>query len=154
MWTSRPASFDGRYYQIRDAYCDPQPSPSIPLLIGGGGERRTLGLVARYANWWNVNFCTVEEYAHKEAILKEHCDRVGRDPAEIRLTYSTGTISVAEDPDQVIRRPQKYAIAGNSIEVIQKLEQYCEIGVTHFMVKFPDITTLKHFIATVVPHFI
>jgi alkanesulfonate monooxygenase SsuD/methylene tetrahydromethanopterin reductase-like flavin-dependent oxidoreductase (luciferase family) len=153
MWTSRPASFTGKYYQIRAAYCDPQPSPPIPLLIGGGGEQRTLALVARYADWWNVNACTAEQYACKLAVLQEHCHRVGRDFAEIRLTYSTGTIGIGEDPVQVTQRPQKHTIAGNSAEVIQKLECYYELGVTHFMVKFAGLAALKRFIATVVPHF-
>ena len=57
------------------------------LLIGGGGEEKTLAIVARRADWWNFNSCTVEEYAHKLAVLKSHCARVGRDPAEIKLTY-------------------------------------------------------------------
>src|SRR6266702_2789934 len=68
MWTSRPANFTGQYYTISDAYCEPQPSPMIPLLIGGGGEQRTLNLVARYADWYNFNSATLEEYAHKVAI--------------------------------------------------------------------------------------
>src|SRR6059058_2254677 len=70
MWTSQPATFVGKHYQIHDAYCEPPPSPIIPLLIGGGGEQRTLGIVARYADWYNFNSCTVEEYAHKVSVLK------------------------------------------------------------------------------------
>jgi len=50
MWTSQPATFFGKYYKLQNAYCKPQPSHTIPLLIGGGGERRTLGLVAQYAD--------------------------------------------------------------------------------------------------------
>ncbi len=94
MWTSSPSTYKGKHYSIRDAYCEPQPNPSIPLLIGGGGEEKTLAIVARRADWWNFNSCSVEEYAHKVAILKSHCIRIGRDPAEIKLTYlSTASVS-------------------------------------------------------------
>ncbi|HTD19265.1 MAG TPA: LLM class flavin-dependent oxidoreductase [Ktedonobacteraceae bacterium] len=153
MWTSRRASFSGKHYHIQQAYCEPQPSPAIPLLIGGGGEQRTLGIVARYADWYNFNSCTVEQYAHKIAVLREHCNRVGRSPADIKLTY-LGTVSVAEDPGKVVRNPQKHVVAGNSAEVIKELEQFCEIGVTHFMFRFLDVETLEYFGKTVVPHFV
>ena len=152
MWTSQPATFVGKHYQIHDAYCEPPPSPIIPLLIGGGGEQRTLGIVARYADWYNFNSCTVEEYAHKVSVLKQHCDRVGRNPAEIKLTY-LGTVTVSEDPAKVVRSSEKHFVAGSSAEVIQELEQFCEVGVTHFMFRFLDIETLEHFGKTVAPHF-
>ena len=130
----------------------PQPSVPIPLLIGGGGERRTLALVAQYADWWNLNFCTVDEYKRKAALLHQHCVSVGRNPADIRLTYYA-TVSVAEDPAQVLQHPQIHFVAGNSREVIKELEQFCALGVTHFMVRFPDFATLERFIGTVVSHF-
>jgi len=155
MWTSKPASFAGEHYRIQDAYCEPKPSPSIPLLIGGGGESKTLGLVARYADWWNFNSCSTEMYAHKVSVLKRHCNTIWRDPAEIRLTFST-TISIAEDPMQLVQHPQypeKRFIAGNAREVVRELEQFCEIGVTHFMLKFPNLANLQHFVTAVVPHF-
>src|SRR5215469_3579171 len=144
MWSQRPATFIGKYHQVRDAYCAPHPSPKIPLLIGGGGEKRILRLVARYADWWNYNSSTVEEYAHKLNILQQHCEEVGRDPAEIRLTY-LATLSVAEDPARVLRHPQKHYIAGNAVEVINELERFRDLGVTHFMFRIPDLETLQHF---------
>lgn len=153
MWASRPATFEGKHYQIRDAYCEPQPTPPIPLLIGGGGEKETLAIVARHADWWNFNSCTVEEYARKVAILKEHCARIGRDPASIKLTYLS-TASVSENPDQVKRSAQKHFIAGSSAEVIRELEQFRSVGVTHFMFRFLDPESLERFVRTVVPHFI
>lgn len=155
MWTTKPANFAGRYYRIRDAYCEPQPSLSIPLLIGGGGEQRTLNLVARYADWWNFNSCSFEVYIHKVSVLKSYCRKIGRDPSEIRLTYSA-TVSMAEDPKQVVQHPlypEKRFIAGNPTEVMRELQQFCEIGVTHFMLKFPDLMTLEHFTTAVLPHF-
>lgn len=152
LWTQRPATFHGTHYHIQDAYCEPQPSPSIPLLIGGGGEKRTLALVARYADWYNFNSCTVEQYAHKIALLHDHCARIGRNPAEIKLTY-LATVSVAEDPAKVVRSTQKHFVAGNREEVIHELEQFHQLGVTHCMFRFLDLETLEYFGEAVVPHF-
>ncbi len=152
MWTTQPATFEGQHYQVYDAYCAPLPDPAIPVLIGGGGEQRTLAIVARYADWWNFNSCTVEDYAHKLTILRQHCERVGRDPAEIALSYLS-TISVSNDPTQVIRHPNKHFIAGSSSEVIHELEQFRELGVTHFMFRILDVASLKHLVEHVAPHF-
>jgi len=153
MWTTKPATFEGKHYRIKGAYCEPQPPSPFPLLIGGGGEQRTLALVARYADWWNFNSCTVEEYNHKRLVLKQHCERIGRDSAEIRLTY-IGTLSVSEDPNKIIHDPQKHYIAGNAAEVTRELEQFYAIGVTHFMFRIPNLATLEHFVACVVPNFL
>ena len=152
LWTSSPATFEGKHYQIRDAYCEPRPEPPIPLLLGGGGEAKTLAIVARHADWWNFNSCTVQEYAHKVEVLKEHCQRVGRNAKEIRLTYLS-TASVSENPQEVVRHPQKHFIAGSSAEVIRELERFHEVGVTHFMFRFLDVASLERFVKTVVPHF-
>ena len=152
MWSSRPATFAGKHYSILNAYCEPQPNPPIPLLIGGGGEEKTLAIVARRADWWNYNSCTVEEYAHKLAILQSHCARAGRNPAEIKLTYLS-TASVSENPAEVVRSPQKHFIAGTPTEVISELERFHALGITHFIFRFLDPPSLERFIQTVVPHF-
>ncbi|GAC1422981.1 MAG: LLM class F420-dependent oxidoreductase [Ktedonobacteraceae bacterium] len=154
MWTApQPVTFEGKHYAVRNAFCIPQPSPTIPLLIGGGGEHRTLALVARYADWWNFNSCTVEEYEHKLSILKQHCKNVGRDFSEIKLTYLS-TMSVAEDPAKVQRNPSKHFIAGNAEEVTQELQRFRDIGVSHFIFRFLDHETIEHFVAHVVPNFV
>ncbi len=153
MWTvPQPVTFEGKHYAVRNAYCVPQPLPTIPLLIGGGGEHRTLALVARYADWWNFNSCTLEEYDHKLSILKQHCKNVGRDFSEITLTY-LGTASVAEDPAKVQRNPSKHFIAGNAEEVTQEIQRFRDIGVSHFIFRFLDHEAIEHFVARVVPNF-
>jgi len=152
MWMSSPATFQGKYHSIQDAYCEPPPIPLIPLLIGGGGEQRTLRIVAKYADWWNFNSCPVEEYAHKVEALRRHCEEIGRDMAEIKLTY-LATVSASEDPEKVIRHPQKHYVAGNADEVTREIEQFVQLGVTHFMFRMPDLQTLEHFVEAVVPRF-
>ena len=152
MWTTQPASFEGKYYAIHDAYCSPQPTSTIPILIGGGGEQRTLAVVARYADWWNFNSCPLAEYRHKLDVLKQHCERIGRDPNDITLTY-LGTVSTSEEPSKVQRNPNKHLIAGNASEVTQELQSFAELGVKHFIFRFLELESLEHFVSNVVPQF-
>jgi alkanesulfonate monooxygenase SsuD/methylene tetrahydromethanopterin reductase-like flavin-dependent oxidoreductase (luciferase family) len=153
LWTTNPATFEGKHYAIHEAYSLPLPNPPIPLLIGGGGEKRTLALVARYADAYNFTSCTVEEYAHKVAVLKQHCERTGRDPEEITLTYLS-TISLSDDPTKVQRSTEKHFIAGNADEVMHELEQFRALGVRHCMFRILDPASLEYFIERVVPHFV
>lgn len=152
LWSSFPANFHGTHYSIDNAYCAPLPSPPIPLLIGGGGEKRTLRLVAQYANWWNLHNCSVEEYSHKIAILQEHCSKVGRDINEITFSYLAGTVMLVAPSSFFNPRPQK--MEGTPEEVIKKINEYIKIGVKHIMLKFPDIDTLQTFKRDVLPNFI
>ena len=88
MWTEEPsASFNGKYYQIHNAYCNPKPiqKPSPPILVGGSGERKTLKIVAKYADACNL-FGSAETVKRKLNILKEHCKSVGRDYDSILKT--------------------------------------------------------------------
>ncbi len=85
MWTETAPSFEGRYYQVHEARCEPKPvqKPYPPFVIGGGGEKLTLRIVAQYADIWNMAGGSVEEFKHKSAILDEHCAAVSRDPNSI-----------------------------------------------------------------------
>jgi F420-dependent oxidoreductase-like protein len=87
LFRGERASFTGKFYALRDAYNSPRPPRgSIPVLVAGGGEKRTLGLVARYGDACNVVAREQEEVRHKFDVLREHCERAGRDPAEITKT--------------------------------------------------------------------
>jgi len=92
MWTEQVPSFEGAFYQIAEAYCEPKPiqKPHPPFVIGGSGEQLTLRVVARYADIWNFAGGPVEDFARKSAILDEHCAVVGRDPAAIERIYLIG----------------------------------------------------------------
>lgn len=152
MWQSQPASYKGKYYQIDDAHCEPPPNPPIPLLIGGGGEKRTLAIVAHYANWWNYNSAPLQEYARKLDILKLHCQQIGRDISDITLTY-LATLSVAENPAELITSPSKHYVAGTPEQVTTEIKQFQALGVTHFMFRMPDLQTLELFANKVAPYF-
>src|SRR3989440_5318565 len=88
MWTQDEAVFEGKYYQVRGAINQPKgvQKPHIPLLIGGGGEKVTLKLVAQYADACNIGHLDNEGLARKFAVLKKHCEEVGRDYNKIRRT--------------------------------------------------------------------
>jgi|SRR6185437_11501228 len=85
LWTEPEVTFQGKYYQLTDARCEPKPvqKPYPPFVIGGSGEQLTLRMVARYADIWNGLATSPEEFARKSAILDEHCATIGRDPATI-----------------------------------------------------------------------
>jgi F420-dependent oxidoreductase-like protein len=85
LWTEPPVSFEGRYYQLRDALAEPRPvqKPHPPFMIGGSGEQLTLRVVAHYADIWNDNSGDVEQFRHKNAVLDQHCAEIGRDPTAI-----------------------------------------------------------------------
>jgi len=87
MFTSEQATFTGKFYAMRDAYNAPRPvRGSIPVLVAGGGEKRTLDLVARYGDAGNVFAGDPDSVRHKFDVLAGHCKRAGRDPAEITKT--------------------------------------------------------------------
>jgi F420-dependent oxidoreductase-like protein len=102
MFSSSPVSFDGEHYRLHEAWNAPPPIQArIPILVGGGGERRTLAAVAKYGDACNV-FGEPDAIRHKLDVLAEHCTNVGRDFAEISTTcalFSPG--STAELIDQV-----------------------------------------------------
>jgi F420-dependent oxidoreductase-like protein len=103
MFTQRESTFRGRVHHVDGALNVPQPvqrgGPKI--LVGGGGERKTLRLVAVYADMWN-GFGDAETIRHKLDVLRGHCEAIGRDPSEI-LTTRLGTMIVAESTDEAER---------------------------------------------------
>ncbi len=96
-----PASFDGKHYRLDGADMQPKPvqRPRIPLLIGGSGEKRTLPLVARYADEWNMTGATPERFRAKSAVLDDYCRTIGRDPHEIERSTMTGFLIGANQTD-------------------------------------------------------
>jgi alkanesulfonate monooxygenase SsuD/methylene tetrahydromethanopterin reductase-like flavin-dependent oxidoreductase (luciferase family) len=84
LLTQPRTTFDGAFYQLAEAPCEPKPVQTpLPLLIGGGGERRTLRIAAQFADEWHV-WGTPAEFRHKSEILDRHCEDIGRDRSTIR----------------------------------------------------------------------
>lgn len=149
MWTNSPATFKGRHYQIENAYCEPRPHSALPLMVGGSGEQLVLRVIARYADWWNHNFCTAEEYARKLAVLRQHCDAVGRNPSDIKLTYY-GILSLPKDPTNA-QQSQLHIIRGTPEQVAEELTDFIKLGISHIMLRFSDIDSLERFSNEVLP---
>ena len=153
LWTESPASFDGHHYRIEGAFCSPLPDRPIPLMIGGGGERRTLPLVARHGDWWCADVGDVATFAHKNRILDTHCAAIGRDPAQIVRSQATW-ISVEEDSSRAVRWPDLHIVAGTPDEVARELRAFIAAGVHHFQVRFMDYPAaagFERFVARVLP---
>lgn len=92
MWSEDDGPFSGTHYQLAETICSPQPltRPRPPVMVGGSGERKTLRLVARYADACNLFATDPAGVAHKLEVLDRHCGDVGRDPSEIMRTMITG----------------------------------------------------------------
>ena len=111
MWSPDNGRYDGKHYQLAETICEPQPIRRPPILIGGAGEKKTLRLVAQYADVWNSTVSDVDELKHKIDVLSSHCDTVGRDPAQIRKTVGLFA-DPFEDTSQYLRTVERYAELG------------------------------------------
>jgi alkanesulfonate monooxygenase SsuD/methylene tetrahydromethanopterin reductase-like flavin-dependent oxidoreductase (luciferase family) len=159
LWHETPASFTGKYYTITDAYLMPKPDPIPPLLIGGGGEQLTLRVVAKYADWWNIPGGTLENYAHKLGVLRQHCDAIGRDFNSIVKSWSAECIAVAPTEAEARRLVeatpyQNGPISGTPAQVAEKLQAFVDLGVSYLIVRlvdFPNTAGLELFINEVMP---
>ena len=122
MWSADDGPFQGRHYQLAETICSPAPisSPHPRVLVGGSGERKTLRLVARYAGACNLFASSPGEVAHKLAVLDQHCQAQGRDPAEIdRTILAMG--DPLEDGDGFIAAMADYAALGvSTVEVMPR----------------------------------
>jgi F420-dependent oxidoreductase-like protein len=141
-------SFDGRYYRTRDARNVPAPvrPGGVPIMIGGSGPKRTLRLVAQYADMCNVHG-SPPNLRHNLEILRDHCRDVGRDPAEITTTR-LGTLVLAPDEDEAARaRTFLSGLAGDSYgeqftvgtadEIVAEVEQLAATGVDCLIFNMP-----------------
>jgi len=110
MWSDDDGPYDGKHYQLAETMCQPQPIRRPPILIGGDGEKKTLRMVAQYADVWNTT-ASIDELPHKVDVLRRHCDAVGRDIADIRLTAGLFTDPFA-DVDDYLRQAEQRAELG------------------------------------------
>lgn len=144
MWTEDAPSFQGQYYRIENASCNPRPIPPPPLLIGGAGPLRTLRIVAKYADWCNINNAAPENCRASLDILRGHCQKVGRDYDEIVKTFSSDCIAVAPRAEaaEQIRDASFYKtyapMTGSPDDVAARIQEYVKEGITHFIFRFAD----------------
>ena len=165
LHTERRTTFAGRFYRLDEALCEPKPygGRRLPILIGGGGERLMLRVVARHADEWNGEVGP-SGMARKLDVLREHCRAVGRDPADIRVSVVLRSEAQAEamwegmirmnNPNLLAerRRLEAEGVSGAGLEArlkawawesflpvdesraVDRLHEYVAVGVTHFIV--------------------
>jgi len=174
LWTMERTTYLGKYYTIRDAYCEPKPvqKPHPPILIGGGGEQRTLKIVARLADESNFSG-PPKAVKRKLGLLRKYCSKIGRDFESI--TKSTnGYVVIAPTHDEYIDemrrrydamgRPgpfdewlkgaEAFYIAGTPEECFEQVKKYVDIGVRSFILKFgkvPKTDDMELFAKEVIP---
>lgn len=177
LWRDGPASFAGAHYQLRDAECFPKPvQQPLPVLIGGGGEKRTLRIAAQYAAEWNGVGLDVAGYLHKRAVLEEHCAAVGRDPATIRhsqmAAFVIGRDAVGQhahlarlaeklpalrdrDPDALLGSLRERGwLTGTPGEIVEEIGRRGEAGLSRIMLQHhanDDFDSLELIASDVLP---
>ncbi len=142
LFENEKTTFAGKQYRITDAYCEPKPLQKHPRLwIGGGGEKRLLRIVARYADAWNAPFLPPDLWAAKNAVLSDWCEREKRDPASVLRTVNVG-LAIAENEkalrEKRARLEQQFGgffavlepgmLVGTPQQVIERIGEYERAG--------------------------
>jgi F420-dependent oxidoreductase-like protein len=170
LWTEETVTFDGRHLRFDGAYCDPKPVQQLPdIWVGGGGEHVTLGIAARHADKtnWQVG---LDQFVHKSGVLRDHCERVGRDFDSIvrthgpdcRLFDSEGDLEAwLESPGggQLWGRGDHATyvrdnFVGTPDQVVEKVQAFVEAGCREFVLWFrdyPSSESLERFATEVAP---
>ena len=168
MWSNAETTYDGKYYKLERANCDPKPiqKPLPPVWIGGGGEKVTLRVVAEHADVSNFG-SSVEEFVRKREILKAHCAAIGRDEDTIRKTISS-EVFIRETEKEILEAGSKSlwgdsaeswrskALVGTPEQVSEKIQRYLDAGCTGFIPwcpDYPSTETIELFAKHVMPNF-
>ena len=148
LWTAAPASYQGQHYQLTEAYCEPRPEPCPPIMVGGAGERYLLRVVAQHADWWNYVFSDPAAYTHKQAVLQQHCQAVGRDYDSITQVVRVGVL-IAETERELQRlqadpavRPLDNGLIGTPDQVAETLRGIIKQGADRLTVNIADAPRL------------
>ncbi len=154
MWTQEEAVFEGNYFQVKGAINQPKgvQKPHIPILIGGGGEKVTLKLVAQYGDGCNFGG-NVEHFKQKLSVLKQHCDDIGRDYNTIRRTAIIDDCAIAETDEAAVAKltPEQRQhidgmrtsqLVGTPAAIRARLAELEEAGVQELIIRFVDAAQL------------
>jgi alkanesulfonate monooxygenase SsuD/methylene tetrahydromethanopterin reductase-like flavin-dependent oxidoreductase (luciferase family) len=159
LLTQERTTFDGEFFHMRDARCEPKPEQArLPIWIGGGGEKVTLRIAAQYADGWNVPFIAPDAWAHKAGVLDAHCERLGRDPIEITKSANVGLAFTEEDLRRQFGAMSKAVrpgvLSGAVQEMVDKVGAYVDAGASYVILALRapfDREGLERFAAEVLP---
>ena len=160
LWTYPKANYEGKYYALKDAVCEPKPrqKPHPPIIVGGSGEKYTLQIAAKYADRFDWGFLpSIEVYRHKLTVLHRYCEMIGRDFREIEKScWPSGQILLAQDQKELTEKIARYKPAGTSLEdfkqytlvgtideCLRGFQAYSDLGVTYFMLYFADLPNVE-----------
>jgi F420-dependent oxidoreductase-like protein len=165
MWSGKPVTFQGQYYQIFDAVCRPEPARpgGPPLWIGGGGERLTLKVAAKYADVCNFSGypISLQTFQKKLAALERHCQSVGRRIEDI-VKSATLELVLGKNEEEARRREREAPASmapedrfvGTPSDCISLLERFIDLGASYFMLHIEDLLPGFHlFEMEVMPSF-
>lgn len=156
LFEGRPVTIDQPYFPLAAAEAYPlPPAPGVPLIIGGRGERRTLRIVAQYADEWNVTRVTFDEFTAKRAVFEAHCRAVGRDPRQVRRSLMIPVAVGRSEAEVRARRERALAIfprlpadeagwaqagflAGSPERVVADLRRWQGLGIERVMLQILD----------------
>ncbi|MFM7224033.1 MAG: TIGR03560 family F420-dependent LLM class oxidoreductase [Actinomycetota bacterium] len=159
LLTEERTTFAGEFFTLTDAMCEPKPVQArLPIWVGGGGEKVTLRITARYADGWNVPFISPEAWAHKSAVLDTHCEDAGRDPAEITRSVNVGMAFTEEELRTQFGRIADFVrpgvLSGSVSEMVDKVGAYVAAGAAYVILAMRapfDRDGLERFAAEVIP---
>jgi probable F420-dependent oxidoreductase len=163
IWTQDNPRFSGRFYTVDGAVCDPKPhqTPHPPLWVGGEGDR-VQRIAARAANGLNIRWWSPDKVRARKAFLDQACAAAGRDPAtlQLSLTVLLAPTESAEQQGQIRAEfssiPPSGLIVGTPEECADRIDEYRQCGVNHFLFTIPHLTSSEYLAAvgeTIVPHF-
>jgi alkanesulfonate monooxygenase SsuD/methylene tetrahydromethanopterin reductase-like flavin-dependent oxidoreductase (luciferase family) len=162
MWTQAKATFEGQYYRVIEARCEPKPDP-IPTVMIGAFRPKMLRLTAKYADGWNVSSTGVEGYRRMAAEFERACAGVGRDPSTVRRSWGGGCACAPTQEEAEVFAGDLYSadnafddfgFVGTPRQLVEQMRPFIDLGVDYFMLDcggFPKLTTLELLVHEVLP---
>jgi alkanesulfonate monooxygenase SsuD/methylene tetrahydromethanopterin reductase-like flavin-dependent oxidoreductase (luciferase family) len=147
IWSHSPASYQGKHLSIDAAYAEPRPAEMPIVMIGASGEKLALRVVAKHADWWNTTAPTPEDMARKIGVLAEHCRAIGRDVEDILINWQCQCVAIGSSEAEareiaenapLYHRGPAGAIVGTPDQVAERLQQFVDVGVRDFNLRFAD----------------
>jgi probable F420-dependent oxidoreductase len=150
MWTEETFTFEGKHFQVKDVVCEPKPAKPPEILVGGGGEKVLMGIVAKHADTWNNMAVFQAQLAHKIDALKRRCDDLGRDFDELEISQQCMVVLTEDDAtaQEALAKASKvygghmggqieaHGIWGSPDAVIERIEKHRALGVSSFIIEF------------------